>query len=411
MSDDTIGPLLRNLRQRAHRSQGEQADHLSDLAGRAVTRNEISRWETERRVLTPWWQEHFADSFGVPVELLRRAVATTKAQRRSEQTPQQEVDPVQRRQFMGAIAGLAVSSSVTTAGRRIGGPEVAQLYHHTARLRRLDNILGGADTYTTYSTHAAELAALTGQASYTGDTGRQLKTLLDEHHQMAGWAAFDAGWNKQAHEHYMTSLSAAKEAGNPALAGNALAFVAYQQTASSRDGTEAADASHKAARQAATPRVRALLLERKAFSHAVVGNAEHTDYALAQAREALAQRDERPEPDWVFWVNDQEIEIMAGRCWTELRRPLRAVRVLESVLAQFDDTQSRDKSLYLTWLASSYLQAGEVEQAAETLIRAHTLSSGVASVRPASRIANVGHQLQQYRTHPAVATALEQLNQ
>ncbi|EGX55319.1 XRE family transcriptional regulator [Streptomyces zinciresistens K42] len=74
------------------------------------------------------------------------------------------------------------------------------------------------------------------------------------------------------------------------------------------------------------------------------------------------------------------------RCWTELRRPLRAVPVLEAALARYDDAHARDKSLYLSWLADSYLTAGEVEQAATVTGHAVALASEVASVRPRERL-------------------------
>jgi hypothetical protein len=106
-------------------------------------------------------------------------------------------------------------------------------------------------------------------------------------------------------------------------------------------------------------------------------------------------------------VDDIEINIMAGRCWTELRRPLRAVPTLETVLAQYDDTHARDKSLYLTWLAHAYLDAGEVEQAALVTARAVELATGVASVRPIARISKVLERLRPCRTTPAVADTLE----
>jgi hypothetical protein len=89
----------------------------------------------------------------------------------------------------------------------------------------------------------------------------------------------------------------------------------------------------------------------------------------------------------VWWVDEAEIDIMAGRCWTELRRPLRAVPVLEAVLAGFDDTCARDKAPYLTWLATSYVQAHEVEQAATTLRRARACHRG--GVVPAARANHV----------------------
>jgi hypothetical protein len=102
---------------------------------------------------------------------------------------------------------------------------------------------------------------------------------------------------------------------------------------------------------------------------------------------------------------------MAGRCWTELRRPLRAVPILQTVLANFDDTYARDKALYLSWLADSYLAAGEVEEAAVTAGRVLDLSAGVASVRPRQRITPVLQQLQARSELPMVGETLEKARQ
>lgn len=409
--DRTIGPLLRALRERAGRSQSEQAAALSDLAGRAVTRNEVSRWESERRLLTPFWQDRYAASFHVPVDELRRAVAATRARRRRDRRSEED-DPVQRRQFLGVLAGLAAPLDALVVdgrdGGRLGVGDVDRLYRQTARLRRLDDVLGGADTYRLYAAQVAETERVLSTATFAEPVGRRLRSLLGEQHQLAGWAAFDAGHHDQARRHYLDSLTAARDADDAALAGNALAFVAYQETATTGNGADTAEASHDAAR-GATPRVEALLLERKAFAHAVAGDARRADAALAEARDAVRRVDDRPEPDWVFWVDEAEIDVMAGRCWTELRRPLRAVPVLENVLAGFDDTHARDKALYLTWLASSYLQAREVERAAETVVRAHDLAAGVGSVRPRARVAGLARQLTRHRAVPEVASALDRL--
>ncbi|MGH3972398.1 MAG: helix-turn-helix transcriptional regulator [Pseudonocardiaceae bacterium] len=407
MGEQTIGLLLRGLREQAGRSQSEQADLLSELAKRVVTRNEVSRWESERRLLTPWWQRHYAATFGVPVEQLRRAVAATKSARRREHRTE---EPVRRREFIGVMAGFGQPLIDRPAsGTRLGASDLDRLYRHTARLRRLDDVLGGADTYELYASQVRATEFLLSDGTYAESIGSGLQSLLAEHRQMAGWAAFDAGHHARARMHYKDSLEAAREAKDDALAGNALAFMAYQETTTQQDGTANARASHETARSVATPRVAALLLERKAFVYAVAGDAQQADLALEQAREALHREDDRPEPDWVFWVDEREIDIMAGRCWTELRRPLRAVSVLESVLADFDDTHGRDKALYLTWLASSYLQAREVEQAAATLARAHDLAAGVASVRPTARITSIAGKLARYRHVPEVSTALEQI--
>jgi tetratricopeptide (TPR) repeat protein len=407
-----IGPLLRALREQAGRSQSEQAAVLSDFAGRAVTRNEVSRWESQRRLLTPFWQAHYAASLAVPVAQLRRAVAAVKAQRRREQHGR-DLDPVQRRQFLGVVGGIALpvrrGTDLPTAGR-LGAADVDRLYRHTARLRRLDNILGGADTYQLYTAQTTHTEQLLATGQFSDMNGRRLRSLLGEQHQMAGWAAFDAGQHAHARQHYTASLTLADEAEDAALAGNALAFVAYQQTMTAQNGTKTAQASYDRASAVATPRVATLLLERAAWAHAMAGDHRQADAALNLAREALQRHDDRPEPDWVFWVDDREVDIMTGRCWTELRRPLRAVPVLEAVLADFDDTHARDKALYLTWLGSSYLQAREIERAATTLARAHELAAGVGSVRPAARISSLARQLRRHRGVPEVAEVLERIS-
>ncbi len=106
----------------------------------------------------------------------------------------------------------------------------------------------------------------------------------------------------------------------------------------------------------------------------------------------------------MFWVDDTELQIMAGRCWTELHRPLRAVPLLEDVLARYEDIHARDKALYLTWLATAYLDAGEPEQAAAVTGRAVDLAAGVGSVRPAARTATVLHRRSHTRPCPASPT-------
>lgn len=95
--------------------------------------------------------------------------------------------------------------------------------------------------------------------------------------------------------------------------------------------------------------------------------------------------EEERQPDWAAWVDQTELGIMSGRCWTQLQRPLRAVPVLEDALSDFDDSHARDKSLYLSWLAEAYLMAGEVEHAAAVASRALDLFTGVASLRPRRR--------------------------
>lgn len=245
-------------------------------------------------------------------------------------------------------------------------------------------------------------------ASCTETTGRQLLSLVAEQAQQAGWAAFDAGRQTEASALYEKAFQAATEAQNAALAGNSLAFLAYQQVSTGTSGVATAAASCETASADAPATVRALLFERRAWAHAKAGQAKETEQALGQAEEALTGNDsDRPGPDWSSWVDTRELQIMKGRCWTELHRPLRAVPALEAALADFDDTHARDKSLYLTWLAHAYLDAGEIEQSATVITKAMDLSTGIGSVRPQQRANEFLLRLQPHRTIAPVAELLD----
>ncbi len=322
-------------------------------------------------------------------------------------------ETVRRREFFRATAGTGLVLGLPditkpTLGRHISRDVPDQLRERTARLRRLDDILGGGDTFRVYlGEHQATMAILKN-GSYTEETGRALLSVLSEQAQQAGWAAFDAGKHADARGLYKASHQAATEAGDVALAGNALAFLAYQKINGDRQaGIGIAIESCRTAGPDAPPRVRALLHERLAWAYALAGNASETERALNIAEAALSEDDQTAAPDWAAWVDRNELQIMTGRCWAELRRPLRAVPVLEDVLARYDDAHARDKALYLSWLADSYLAAGEVEQAAAVTGRALELSEGVASVRPRQRLSPVLQRLSAHKEVPLVAETLE----
>ncbi|OIJ69213.1 hypothetical protein [Streptomyces mangrovisoli] len=326
-------------------------------------------------------------------------------------------ETVLRRDFFRASvgAGLAVGLpdlTSFTAGRQISRSTPDLLRQRTARLRRLDDILGGGDTFTVYLGEYEATKSLLREGSYAEATGRGLLSVLSEQAQQAGWAAFDAGNHPVATQLYETSHKAALEASDASLAGNALAFLAYQKIGADRRSAVAIATESCRTAGADAPRgVRALLHERLAWAHAVAGNANETERALSAAEDALSENDGDPQPDWVTWVDRNELRIMTGRCWTELQRPLRAVPILQSVLSEFDDTHARDKALYLSWLSESYLAGGEIEQAAVVAGRVLDLSAGVASVRPRQQIAPVLQALTAHRGLAAVAETMEKAQQ
>lgn len=284
-------------------------------------------------------------------------------------------DSVLRRDFVRAGSSLAISGLLASV---VGGatsassaaPDVVdELRQRLVSLRKLDDTLGGGDTYRLY---AAE-TELTSHLLRGGANNDDLLALHAEQSQQAGWAAFDAGWHDLARDHYRRSHAAATEAGDAGLAGNALAFHAYQLIGLGRAARSVSEKSVRAAEQAGVdPGVRALLYSRAAWTFALDGDADATARCLGLAETALGDADPSRTPDYAAWIDETELAIMTGRCWSELRRPLRAVPVLESALGAYSDAHCRDKALYSSWLADSYIDAGEIEQAAASCSRAST---------------------------------------
>lgn len=355
-----------------------------------------------------------ADAFRIPGHLVGLAPRPWETDDRPVPDPSTETGPhaLRRRTVLqaataGGLASALPALHAPAAPTNITTAYVDLLRERTARLRRLDEILGGGDTFRTYLGEYQRTKGLLRTASFTDDSRRRLMALAAEQAQQAGWAAFDGGHPAEAKSLYQESTALAQEAGDGDLLGNSLAFLAYQ-TADPGEAVEIASHSCAAITDATPSGVRALLHERAAWAYAVAEQRAGAERSLEEARSALSgQVPDEPQPDWVAWVDSTELDIMSGRCWAELRRPLRAVPMLERALSRFDDTHARDKSLYLSWLAASYLSAGEVEEAAAVTGRALDLADGVASVRPRQRLAAVLAQLGPHRGVAAVREAFE----
>ncbi|MEV6164385.1 helix-turn-helix transcriptional regulator [Streptomyces sp. NPDC052052] len=350
-----------------------------------------------------------ADALRVPGRLLGLAPRPWEANDAPAGTASTKNGPhLRRRTVLQAATSTGLAAALPALHRpdqprRVTDAYIDRLHERTTRLRRLDDILGGGDTYRTYLGEVQYTKGLLQRASFTDDARRRLTALLAEQAQQAGWAAFDGGRTKDAGSLYEESRDFARTAQDSDLYANSLAFLAYKTLADNRRTAVALAEDSCATITVRTPSsVRALLYERLAWVCAVDNQPTDTERALDAAREALdGAQDGEPQPDWSAWVDRTELDIMTGRCWTELRRPLRAVPVLTDALDRYSDDHARDKALYLSWLADAYLTAGEVEQAAEKAGRALELASGVASVRPRQRIDPL---LTKLRPHAALGT-------
>lgn len=291
------------------------------------------------------------------------------------------------------------------AGRRIGLSTVETIERRVHQLRLLDDHAGGEETAAVLAAEVTATAETLRAASFTAEVGRRLLVALAELCQLAGWVTSDAGQHAAAARFYLGGVQAAHAAGDIPGAANNLSSLAYQ-VANIGDPVEAvalARSAYAGARHHASATTRALLLERVAWAHARAGEAGGAERALGAVEDAYADRRPDDDPTWVYWLSPEEISIMAGRVWTELARPLRAVPILERATAGYTADRSRETSLYLSWLGEAFVQAREVERAATTGVRALRLSRVAGSARTVDRIQTLRRALAPHRRVAAVA--------
>ncbi|WP_434743735.1 transcriptional regulator [Micromonospora sp. SH-82] len=283
------------------------------------------------------------------------------------------------------------------AGRRVGAGTVDRVEQRVRQLRRLDDHVGGAETYAVVSAELDATAGLLREGSHSERVTRRLLVTIADLCQLAGFVAEDAGRVGEARRYYLAGMRAAHAGGDAAAAANCLSTLSYLEAnlGDRREAVMLARSAYAGGRHAAEATGRSLLLERVAWAHARLGEVGPAERALGAVEDEYASRDPESAPSWAYWLTPDEVEIMTGRVWTELHRPLRAVPILERVIAAYGDRTPRETSLYLTWLAEGYLQAGEAEQAADTAGRALAMARRAHSHRAVARVAELQRLLKE----------------
>jgi hypothetical protein len=290
------------------------------------------------------------------------------------------------------------------AGRHIGEGLVGKVERRVAELRRMDDFVTGGDLHALVEQELRATVSLLRSASYSEVLGKRLLIAIGELCQLAGWVVGDAGQYARAAHFYCVGTKAAHAAGNDGLVGNLISTLAYQvaNVGSPREAVLLAQSADAGGRRA-TPAVQALFKERLAWSYAKAGDRRPAERTLAAVEMAYDRSTPGNEPEWVYWLDEDEINIMACRCYVQLNLAERAIPLLSDLLAHYDERRTREVALYTSWLAEAHIQLGAVDEAATAATRTLRLTSQITSARSDARVRELRRQLRPYRAVPAVA--------
>jgi transcriptional regulator with XRE-family HTH domain/tetratricopeptide (TPR) repeat protein len=297
----------------------------------------------------------------------------------------------------------------TTVGRRIGMGMADTVVRRVAQLRRVDDFIAGRELQPLVERELRATARLLREAAYPDQVGRALLSAVAELCQLAGVVTVDAGAPHRAARHLALGVHAAHAAGDRPTAANLVSTLAYQ-VANRDDPHEAVLLARSAATGAAghaSATTRALLHERVAWAHARAGEIRYTERALSVVDTEYQRRHPDDDPEWTYWLDEDEITVMAGRCYVELGQPGRAIPLLTGVLECYDERRARECALYWSWLAEAHVQDGDIEHAAALAQRTLELSNSTSSSRGDDRVTLLAQRLAPHRTVRVVRDFLD----
>ncbi|MGA9311272.1 MAG: helix-turn-helix transcriptional regulator, partial [Pseudonocardiaceae bacterium] len=396
------GTVIRLIRQAHGWSQQDLADR-SGYSQATISRLErgVSRATRDTAILTD-----LAGALGVPSAVL--GVVSDPDQRPI-------LDDVDRREFLGGAAGLAVTAllpqGVATPGR-INAVEATQCWTALRRIEELDARQGGTVVCQMAEGMARRLQDALRRGSYVPTVGRELQSITAAAMDQAGWLAYDAGWQDKARRWWLETCHFADLAEVPDIRVSALAAMALQAS-NAGDGKETIDLA-QAARKAAirdqdgNPLLLSLLAAREAIGHAQTGDHSAAISDIVQARRWLDYGRRGDEP-----LGPADLAWHETRVALVTKQGKSAEVAARTALATVDATSfPRNHTLYAAGLGSILTQRGQLDEAinvtSQAIQGAHAVRGSGLAVSNLRQVVDLLGQ-QKYLPAKTFATAARRL--
>lgn len=291
-----------------------------------------------------------------------------------------------------------------SVGRRIGERLVAKVEGRVKQLVVLDRFGGGRDLLPIVEREVALTAQLLRNAAYDERIGAKLLSTIANLCCLAAWVAADAGSHAKVAQYTGLGLKAAHAANDPMLAADIVSRFGYFCTNTDRmnDGILYAQTALHGVSAKASATTRALLQERIAWAYAGAGQHSATERALSALETEFTRSNPENDPQWVSWMNSDEVEIMLAKCFVRLGQPKMAIQRLPGILKHYDHNKVRSAALYTGWLSEAHLIEGNIEEAAHHASRAAELTARTTSTRIEGRFKELSAKLRPYADNSEV---------
>jgi hypothetical protein len=267
------------------------------------------------------------------------------------------------------------SRAVHDSGQRVGASDVQAVRDVTVALTALDERLGGQHGRDTVATWLAHDVTAMCRAGFSSEVvRRQMFSAAAEVAHLAGWKAYDAGWQSLAQRYYLQAYQLAGYAEGPGHSAYVLRIMAHHALDLNQP-KHCIEVAEEAWRRSAgcNSQVRSLYAFTVSRAHAAAGDPQHAGAWLARA-EALTDRDDDiPIPSWVSLGGSPQIRMasQAAKTLTAMGRHRDAEPLYARTASRWSpSTHPRVRALALNNLARAQVAQGHLDQACGTWIRA-----------------------------------------
>lgn len=398
--EETAGELIARARERLGKSQYALAEALREACGRGdgiPDRSTVARWETGRRIPTPYWRAHLATVLHLPPSVLDQATAVSKAQRVAGQQAQAP-GPAERLRFALAHPGSVDLLSVAYLReqvrrldeRYIRVPSTALIPEAGHYLGQIVFLGGHARrAYVRRELHAAEAEAATlmGQLVWDASQRRDHDTAV---------AYFDQ------------AMEAARQRGDKAADGLALlrkSFVALYGWRDPQAGLALIELATRAA-EGTSQVLTGLAILHAAEAHAMLGGRRDCEQALGAAG-AQFGRIQADDPAIDLFSPTQPGRL-AGSCYLFLHDAKTAVAILEQAARELQD-QSKAQAVVLGNLAIAHIRQGSRDPAVARLHQAIDVTERNRGGGGLNVIFGAGRELRRWRRSAEVQDVYDRI--
>lgn len=236
-----------------------------------------------------------------------------------------------------------------------------------------------------------------------GAAKRRYLAAVSEAAEVAGWLLFDAGERDAARSAFLESHMLARHAGERPLEWFALDMLAMLDTERDRPGGVLRIADEVLSQRRVPPRVALLARVRRGRALAQTGERQRALVDLSAARGGLEDSLNPRDPEWTWWVNQQEVRGHSGHAFLSLNDLGSAIPTFHEALER---ATPRGAMLYRIELVRSYAQGKAWKEVEEEIHHILPLLDAISSGRNRLLLRDALRVIDQAASVPAGLSAL-----